>query len=589
MSAIRSKSIGDSSVGVVTVADHVRWLWPFVKPRLWLLSGVLLLATLLSVAATAQPYLTKLIIDDGLIARRLEVVWWGCAAIVALAGAAGLIGGLNRWLYVRVSGSILSELRERTYARLLKLPPEFFRNRAVGDLVTRLDGDVAEVQRFSTDTLLATVNATLVLAATIVVMLHLSPLLTVVTAAALPLQLTLRHYSRNRVRLTTTAVREQSSQIAHFLMETLGAAKGVQAAAAEEFELSRLSSLNRSFLSRVISQQMVGFVVGTGSTLLAHMTTAAVFVVGGRQVMEGHLTVGVLIAFVAYLTRGNGSALSLMNIYLAYQRASVSLGRLRELWRDEEVKKTDESASPSPQNSIALQLSPAPAIEFRRVTYTPPGVTLPLFEDFNWTIPTGAKLALAGASGAGKSSLVDLLRRFVTPERGEILIAGVPIERYDLQQLRRAVVVLDARPAIFHGTILFNVRYGHPQATAQEVLSAARRAGLGDVVASLPDGYETVLGTHGAGLSAGQRQRIAIARALLSRPAVLILDEATNSLDESAVKELHAAIDSQFPDLTRIVITHVNGGLDDASDHFTLHDGRILPTSADRSLHTRVG
>ena len=547
----------------------MRWLWPYVRPRLGALAAVLGLAALISLLSTAQPYLSKLVIDEGLIGRNFPRLCVLCAAIVSLALLGSLLGGLNRWLYVRVSGRILFDLREDVYRHLLRLPPSFFRRRPVGDLVTRLDGDVAEVQRFSTDTLLAFVNALLLLAASGAVMISLSPLLSLVAAAVLPLQLALRQLSRARVQHTTRAVREQSGHITQFLVETLGAAKAVQAAAAERYEERRLHGLNDTFLSRLISQQIVSFSVGAGSTLLSHLATAAVFVIGGARVLRGELTVGTLVAFTAYFTRSSGSALSLMNLLLAYQRAAVSLTRVREL--------LVPLPGPAAHAGLLRQVPPAPDIEFTAVTYTPADAAAPVLRDLHCRIAGGSKTVLCGESGAGKSSLIDLLRRFAVADAGQVSIAGQPVEAYALESLRRAVVVLETEPALFRGSLLHNLRYGHEGASDEAVLQAARRAGVDAFAAQLPAGYATPLGAAGAGLSTGQRQRIAIARALLSVPSVLVLDEATSNLDAAAVAQMQALIDEHFAAVTRIVITHAPGQVPRADAVLRLAQGRVQP------------
>lgn len=571
-----------SSAGEEKLGDHARWLWPYVRPRLGSLLAVLALASLISLLATAQPYLSKLIIDEGLIGRRFDWLCWLCAAIVGLALLGALVGGWNRWLYVRLSGRILFELRERIYQHLLSLPPTFFRQRPVGDLVTRLDGDVAEIQRFSTDTLLAVVNSLLLLVATALIMIKLSPMLTLIAAAALPLQLALRHFARPRMQRTTRAVREQSGSIAQFLMETLGSAKAVQAAAAEDYEVRRLQQLNQGFLARLVSQQLFTYGVGAGSSVLSHMTTAGVFVAGGYQVLHGALSVGTLVAFTAYFTRTSSSALSLMNLYLAYQRAAVSLVRVRELLLTAPSAGVSSATATGPAHSMAaraslVQMSRSPTLRFEGVSYVAHGATVPVLRSLDWELPGGTKNVLFGDSGSGKSTLVDLLRRFAEPQAGRILIDGEALESYELAALRRAIVVLDAEPAMFRGSILHNLSYGHFDASDEAVLRAARRAGVNAFVDQLPTGFSTEVGGGGLGLSTGQRQRIAIARALLGKPSVLVLDEATGNLDAEAVAQMHALIDEHFGECTRLIITHAPRQVPRADALFRLEHGVVIP------------
>ena len=566
MSSIADQPGGPTRASRVSLA----WLAGYVSRRRYALAGVMALAAVSSALAVAQPYLSKLVIDEGLIARRLEILIWLCVAMVGLAAANFALGAFNRWLYVRVSGQILFALREHVYAHLLTLPPEFFRRRPVGDLVTRLDGDVAEVQRFSTDTLLAFVNGTLMLVATAAVMLLLSPPLALIAAAVVPLQLLVRYRSRAYVTESTRAVREQTGRVAHFFVETLGAAKAVQGAAAEAWEQRRLVELNEGLLQRLVRAQLVGYVVGGVSALLSHATTAAVFMAGGMMLIHGSLTVGTLVAFVAYLARSTGSATSLMNLYTAWQRAAVSLARVRELLEAAPLRRASAATPPT------LQAYAPGHIRFEDVTFHRAGMERALFTELSLDIVAGSKVVLCGASGAGKSTLVDLLRGFAAPESGRIWVDELEVQACDLTSLRRHVCVIEAEPAFFRGSLLYNLRYGNFAASSDSVQAAAQRAGVDTFVAQLREGYDTEVGSGGAGLSTGQRQRLAIARALLGEPVVVVLDEATSNLDAAAAHAMHGLIDEHFAKRTRLIITHAPQRVPRADRVVELRDGRLI-------------
>ena len=543
------------------------WLWPYVRRHRRAILAVMALAALTSALSAVQPYLSKLIIDDGLLGKHFDLLAELCAAIVALAACGFALGALNRLLYVRVSGKILFAIREDVYSHILSLPPRFFRIRPVGDIVTRLDGDVAEIQRFSTDSVLAVVNGVLLLIFSAAIMAAMSPGLTVVAACILPLHLLLRHRARRHVSDSTREVRESRSVITQFLVETLGAAKVVQSAGAERWERDRLSGLNQGLLRRVIRQQLVGYTIGALSSLLSHLTTAIVFIIGGWEVIHGSLTVGTLVAFTAYLARGTNSATSLMGLYTAYQRAVVSLKRVQEL-RDAEPMRARSAGS----RSLAARSGP---IRFQDVSFRYPESEQALFEDLTLDIAAGSKVVLFGESGVGKSTLVDLLRGFARPDSGQILLDGVDLSDFDLQSVRRRIAVLETDPLLFRGTILDNVQYGHFDAPTDRVLEVARQTGVEPFVSTLPEGYTTELGSRGAGLSTGQRQRIAVARSLLGSPFALVLDEATSNLDMAACHAMHALIDRHFEQQTRIVITHSPDAVPRADRILELRDGRI--------------
>ena len=309
---------------------------------------------------------------------------------------------------------------------------------------------------------------------------------------------------------------------------------------------------------------------------MAHLTTAAVFIVGGFRVMHGDLTIGTLVAFTAYLTRTTGSAVSLMNLYTAYQRAAVSLQRVRELL---DTAPSDTPAAPA----LALTGRALGKLGFEHVTYQPPGSSQPVLDDLLLEVAPGSKIVLFGDSGSGKSTLADLLRRFAEPDAGRIFIDGEWIGRYDLQSLRRHVTVLETKPVVFRGSVDYNLRYGHFDASEAAVRDAAARAGVDSFVNALPQRFDTEIGSGGVGLSTGQLQRIAVARALLGEPAVLVLDEATSNLDAVATRAMHDLIDRHFADRTRLVITHAPHAVPRADDLYELREGRLLKTERARA------
>jgi ATP-binding cassette, subfamily B, bacterial len=525
-----------------------RLLWPYLRPQLGALLLALLLGFLIAALGAAQPLLTRVVIDEGLIGRRFDRLLAACLGMLVIAFTGLAIGGLHRAVYIRASGRTLFGLRRAAYAHLMHVSPRRLAQLPVGDLVTRLDGDVAEVQRFGTDSVAAFLSSFLTLCVVGAVMLGLSWRLTLLVAALLPLQLVIRHYARPRIEASTRAVRDEAGRVSGFLIETLGGARAVQGAAAEDLAERRLGALGEGYLAQVLRAQLVAYGTGSVAGFLGHIATAATFVLGGWYVLHGALSVGTLIAFAAYLGRTSGSAASLAGLYTGYQRARVSLERVHQLFALPVV--------PERPDAVALPQDARGALRFEAVTVALPREGRPVLDAVTLEIPAGSKLVLRGASGVGKSTISDLLRRFVDPDAGRILLDGTPLDRFRLNDLRRRVVVVEHSPLLFRGSILDNLRYGHPEVNEAAVLEAALHAGVDDFVRDLPQGYITMVGEGGAGLSTGQRQRIAIARAALADPLVVILDEATSGLDREAARAVHRSLDDSFPDRTRIVITH---------------------------------
>jgi ATP-binding cassette subfamily B protein len=544
-------------------------LWPHVRPQLGLLTAALLLALVMAALSAAQPLLTRMVIDQGLIGRQFPRLVEACLGMLGLGALAFLLGGVHRVIYVRASGRALFSLRGAVYAHLLRVSPRRLARMPVGDLVSRLDGDIAEVQRFGTDAAASFISSVLTLGVVGAVMLGLSWRLTLLVVALLPLQLVVRQYARPRIEASTRALREAAARLSGFLVETLSGARSVQAAAAEDVEGRKLDALGAAYLGRVLRQQWVTYSTGSLAGFLGHVATAATFVLGGWYVLQGHLSVGTLVAFVAYLGRSAGSAASMAALYTGYQRARVSLTRVEEL--------LDLPCVPESAGAIAVPVDARGALRFESVSVAASIEGRPVLDAVSVDIPAGSKVVLRGASGAGKSTLADLLRRFVDPDSGRILLDGRPLEDYKLADLRRRMVVVEHSPMLFRGSILDNLRYGHAEVDEATVLEAASQALVDEFVSALPEGYDTQVGEGGSGLSTGQRQRIAIARAALARPLIVVLDEAMSGLDVEAARAVHRSLDAAFPERTRLVITHRAGDVEGTDACWQLQDGRLRP------------
>ena len=544
----------------------MRWLFDFVRPHRRRLALVLLLSLGGTAMALAQPYLTKILIDDGLLAGDMRTLLLACGLMLLAALLSTALTGANRWHYVDLSAQILNALRDHVFARLLQRSPHWYARVRTGDLVARIDGDLAEVQRFSVDTLLGGFNACIALAGSLGLMLWLSPELTLIAFLLLPANLLFLHRMRPRVEGMTRRVRERSSDMSSFLIERLGAVRLIQSSVAEPRERERLGELQERFRRDTRSLQMVNFFTAAVPGLLTGASTAVVFVAGGWLTLQGQLSVGTLIAFSAYLARANGPLQTLLGLYLATQRARVSLERVGEI-----AHRAPEVAEPTQPKALPER---GGALSLRAVHYAYPGGPAVL-AGVDLELPAGSKLVLGGASGAGKSTLFDLLLRHQDPHAGAIRLDGIDLRELSLAELRGEVALVAQDAPLLPGSIADNIRYACPEASDELLFAAARLARVDEFARALPQGYDTSVGTRGSALSGGQRQRIAIARALLQQPRLLLLDEATAAVDAATEAEIVTAIDQLFAGRSRVLITHRPQSAGAAELHAELRDGRL--------------
>ncbi|MDR2188512.1 MAG: ABC transporter ATP-binding protein/permease [Azonexus sp.] len=544
--------------------EALNWLYGFVRPERWAIAGLFGLSLGASLLTLAQPWLTKMLIDDALLARdfsRLLLI----AGVMIVAGLVGTaLAGINRYLHTRLSGRILFALRDALYQHLQTLSPTFFGRRRIGDLMSRLDGDVAEIQRFAVDSLFAAVSSVIGLIGALALLLTLSWQLSLLALALIPLDLLWLRWMRQKVESQARALRERSADLSSFFVETLPAMKFIQSAGQEGREAARLHGLGQSYLSQLLRLQITEFFTQAVPGTLLSLSRAGAFLIGGYWVIEGQWQLGSLIAFSAYLGMAIGPVQSLLGLYVALQRLSVSLNRVMEL-------RLEAASVATPQQPEAMPTTGE--LRFAAVSFRHAGRSGPVLRDLEATIPAGAKVALSGPSGAGKSTLIDLLQRFYDPDQGRILLDGVDLRRLDLLELRRRVAVVSQEIVLFRGSLADNLGYGAPHASREEIARIASLAQLDELIAKLPEGLDSPLGERGQQLSGGQKQRLAIARALLQDPLILVLDEATSQVDAATEREVIAAIDHLFAGRTRILVSHRPSTLAAADLRFELTDG----------------
>ncbi|MGY2443283.1 ABC transporter ATP-binding protein [Pseudomonas sp. SDO52101_S400] len=544
----------------------LRWLYGFVRPQRLAIAGLLGLSVCASLLVLVQPWLVKLLIDDGLLARNFSMLVM-IAVLMIIAGLLGTaLSGINRYLHTRLSGRILFALRDDLYRHLQKLSPSFYGQRRIGDLMSRLDGDVAEIQRFAVDSLFSAVSSVIGLVVAIAMLFTLSWKLSLLALVLIPLDVLWLRWMRRKVERDVRQLRERSADMSSFMVETLPVMKFIQSAGQQQREARRLENLGQGYMNQLLRLQVTEFFTQAVPGTLTSLSRACAFLIGGYWVVQGTWQLGALIAFSTYLGMAVGPVQSLLGLYVAIQRMTVSLGRVMELRGEEPTVFSPPTPKPFPTSG---------ELRFDAVHFSHPGRQSTL-SGIEATIPYGLKVALSGGSGVGKSTLIDLLQRHHDPQSGRVLIGEVDLRELELFELRRRIAVVSQDIVLFRGSLADNLAYAVPDASREAIAEVARLAQLDSLIASLPEGLDSPLGERGQQLSGGQKQRIAIARALLQDPLILVLDEATSAVDEATEREVIEAIDRLFTGRTRILISHRPSTLADADLRFELLDGVLI-------------
>ena len=549
--------------------DAFRWLYTFVRPQSKAIMGLMLLSVFASALVLLQPWLTKLLIDDGLLAKDYGMLVTMSVAMILVGIISTGLSGITRYLHTQLSGKILFSLREHLYEHLQTLSPQFFGGRRIGDILSRLDGDVSQIQRFAVDSMFSALSSVLGLVGALVLLVTLSWKLSLLVLVLIPLEILWLRWMRRKVERQARIIRERSADLSSFLVETLPAMKFIQSVSQEKRESRKLNRLSDSYLTDLLKLQVTEFFTQAIPGTLTSLTRATAFLIGGYWVIEGQWQLGSLIAFSSYLGMATGPVQSLLGLYVAIQRMSVSLDRVMDLRRAE----PDITA---PEHPATLADDMRGEICFDRVSFSYQGRNEPILNHASTVFPAGASIALIGPSGVGKSTLIDLLMRYYDPEQGRVLIDGVNLKQLAPMELRKRVALVSQEITLFRGTLMENIRYAAPEASDAQVQAATDQAQLTELIASLPMGLETPLGERGSQLSGGQKQRVAIARAILQKPAILILDEATSAVDESTEAEVIANVNRIFAGKTRILISHRASTLSGVDLRIELNNGLLV-------------
>jgi len=545
-------------------------------------SALAFLALVAATAATlAPPPLAALAIDEGIVPGDLGTL----DLVVALFLLSALVywgaSYAQTYLVGWVGQRVLQDLRVRIFAHLQTLPVGFYERRQAGVIISRLTNDVQALDQLVTDGIVTLFGSTLTLVGTVVILLLLDFELALLTFLVFPVlgigSLVFRVISADAYRLT----REKVAAITAYLQETLSGIRVVRAFAQERRHLARFAELNDDNRDANMKTVHLNAAYFPGVELLSAVATAGILLYGGFQAIQGEVTVGVLVAFVAALNNFFDPIQSLSQLYTTYQAGMAALDKIFELLDEEPdlVERPD-----------AVDLPPLRGeIELDGVTFAYAGVEEPALAEVSLRVPPGQTVALVGSTGAGKSTLVKLVARFYDPTAGAVRVDGFDLRDVTARSLRSQMGIVPQEAFLFSGTIRENIAFGRPEAELSVVEDAARAVGAHDFIAGLEAGYDTEVGERGIQLSAGQRQLVAFARALVAEPRILILDEATSNVDIHTESRIEAGLRRLLAGRTAVVIAHRLSTIQRAGRIVVLDHGRIVEQGTHEELLAAEG
>jgi len=560
-------------------------LWRFARPYRWELLGGFVLLLLGTAATLVPPYLTMPLMDKVLIPYQngvpidVGLVKLYLSGLLGAALVAWVLGWARTYLLARVSERISADLRTTTYEHLLKLSLEYFGGKRTGDLMARIGSESDRISVFLSLHLLDFATDVLMIAMTSIILVSINPWLALVTLVPLPFIAWMIHLVRDRLRHGFEKIDRIWSEITNVLADTIPGIRVVKAFAQEKREVARFREANKHNLAINDRVNAVWSLFTPTVTFLTEVGLLVVWIFGIWQVSHNAITVGVLVAFLTYISRFYTRLDSMSRIVSVTQKAAAGAKRIFDIL-------DHVSSVPEPQKPVHID-NVQGAIELRDLGFRYGNRAV--IRGLNLSIQPGEMIGLVGHSGSGKSTMVNLICRFYDVSEGAIRVDGVDIRSLPVSEFRRNIGLVLQEPFLFFGTIADNIAYGKPDATREEIIAAARAAHAHEFILRLPHGYDSLVGERGQALSGGERQRISIARALLINPRILILDEATSSVDTTTEKEIQKALDNLVQGRTTIAIAHRLSTLRKADRLVVMDRGQIVEVGSHDELLAREG
>ncbi|WP_244282332.1 ABC transporter ATP-binding protein [Micromonospora chersina] len=549
------------------------------------LAAVVAIIVASSVIAMASPFLLRTVIDRALPERDLTLLAWLVAGMVGVAAVTAVLGVAQTWISTRVGQEVMHRLRTDVFTHLQRQSIGFFVRTRTGEVQSRITNDIGGMQAVVTSTATSIAANLTTVVATVIAMVALSWRLTLVSVVVLPPAIWLTRRVA-RLRREITARRQRELADLNVTIEEGLSISGVQLAktlGAGATLVDRFTASSARLVDLELRSELAGRWRMASMTVIFAAIPAVIYLGAGLPGTAGTLTIGTLVAFTALQGNLFRPLMGLLNVGVSLTASMALFARIFE-YLDLPVEVAD------PAHPVALDPARVRGhLRFSDVTFSYPGSDTAAVAGVNLDVPAGTSLALVGETGSGKSTLAALISRLHDPDAGRITIDGVDLRDVRLADLAAVVGVVSQETYLLHATVRENLRYAKPDATDADIEAAARAAQIHDLIAALPDGYDTVVGSRGHRFSGGEKQRLAIARTLLRDPRILVLDEATSALDTETERAVQRAFDELARGRTVVTIAHRLSTVRDADQIAVLDHGRIVESGTHASLLDRAG
>lgn len=574
LSRTQSKDRVANGQGETSTLANFENLRPFLV-RHWRkgLLGVIIVI-LSSLLVFPQPLITLYLIDNVILARQLDKLWLALLLLGVVKVLGMGLGIIQGFYFTRFEQAVILDIKSDLFERLLHFPKSFFDETETGYLMSRIQQDVYGIQWFFSQTLVYALSSAIRFIGGVAFLFYLEWRLALAVLVLLPLLIWALNYFSKKMRVLSHEQMEQHANVSRNLQESLASTTLIKTFASEKRAVERMISAWKAAQQLSLEQTMVGSLANLLIGALPSLANAIVFVAGAYWVIQGDWTFGSLTAFQSYLGYVYGPVMALANTNLQMQNALASLERVSALY----------SIVPEENLGVGEKVERLKGeIEFKDATFSYDGRD-PVLENLSFHVHAGEHIAIVGPSGVGKTTLISLILRLYQPTQGDLFFDGRSASVYELSSLRQRIGYVPQNSLLLSGTILENLRYGNLEANEAHVVRAAQTAGIHDFIVGLPLGYQSLVGESGVNLSEGQKQRIAIARALIKDPDILILDEPTSALDSLTENSFIEALKSMIQGRTVFLIAHRLSTVKNVNRILVLNEKRLVAIGSHHEL-----